>query len=276
MPEIITQLISMLIKIPLITLLGQLLGALLPDVLLPNSGTTPEVPIVPGITPPKTEPAPPCKCPKASFLELDSRLEAANPPSCACARSIPRDGSMLIETESQDPTTAGGSNGGPIAKIEPKIRDAVVDGLVSNCMPALQQDIAAKVIKLWPRVKYSVWRGAMRGLSHSLTKAVTQSLLQALTTPIVKSIHAQAVDKLLYSLLPGLTNSLSQSLAHTLTRNSKADYYCYMCSHHRLYCKFCGSATLQDYNLNYYSTYYATYYSSYYSNYYRQLSGNSA
>ena len=48
MPEILTQLISSLIKIPLVTLVGQLLSALLPDALLPNSGATPNVPIVPG------------------------------------------------------------------------------------------------------------------------------------------------------------------------------------------------------------------------------------
>lgn len=42
------------------------------------------------------------------------------------------------------PGDSGGANGGPIAKIEPKVRDAVMEGLLSNCMPQLQQDLAGK------------------------------------------------------------------------------------------------------------------------------------
>jgi|SaaInlStandDraft_1057018.scaffolds.fasta_scaffold320357_2 hypothetical protein len=37
-----------------------------------------------------------------------------------------------------------------------------------------------KIIELWPTVKYSVYRGSVRGLSQSLTKSITNKLVEAL------------------------------------------------------------------------------------------------
>jgi hypothetical protein len=42
------------------------------------------------------------------------------------------------------PGNSGGANGGPIAKIEPKVLAAVMEGLQSNCMPSLQEELASK------------------------------------------------------------------------------------------------------------------------------------
>ena len=226
-----TQLISSLIKIPLVTLVGQLLSALLPDALLPNSGATPNVPIVPGLDPIKPDPTPKCSCSGgASFSLLEQWRKQKGidgtqwsglieeGAQCDCdsvgagssggggggggegtsSSSSSSNAFSLLEEHETDlekdkttntendqdqeqeleklkeeemlanfddlfggPGNAGGANGGPIAKIEPKVRDAVMEGLKSDCMPALQESLAAKIIDLWPTVKYSVYRGSV-------------------------------------------------------------------------------------------------------------------
>ena len=320
MPEIITQLISMLIKIPLVTLIGQLLSALLPDALVPNSGSTPEVPIVPGIDPIKPDPAPKCKCKNgASFSLLEawrqSRQPHTAPPTLAlveeeefkdgvwrrteagmqCDCGGPQQGASSVSDENpeisragsigeipmsftetleditaaqgarrrrvdtQDPVSGGGANGGPIAKIEPKVRDQVVDGLLSNCMPELQQKLAAKIITLWPVVKFSIYRGSVRGLTRSLTRAITQSLVDALLDKLFAGLTKYATRELTTRITSGLTHSLAATMTHALSRSPKSDYYCHYCREHQLYCNECQKATLKEYQTDYYVSYYASY-----------------
>jgi hypothetical protein len=50
----------------------------------------------------------------------------------------------LNENYGNTPGNSGGANGGPIAKIEPKVLAAVMEGLQSNCMPSLQEELASK------------------------------------------------------------------------------------------------------------------------------------
>eukprot|EP00946_MAST-07B_sp_MAST-7B-sp1_P004238 g4238.t1 len=343
MPEIITQLISSLIKIPLVTLIGQLLSALLPDALVPNSKSTPSVPIVPGIDPIKPAPTPPCKCSGGAGFSLIERwrkkklrengmgldnvalVEEASHiikagTGCDCGASIddttqessmprppPPPGALLEAKEheistgrttskatedvrakellaaeevhasrlhewrkSKDttPTSGGGANGGPIAKIEAKVRDNVMDGLLANCMPELQEKIAAKVIGLWPVVKYSVYRGSVRGLSRSLTSTITQTLVQALLEKLFFGLTKHGTRQLVARIVPGLTHSLSATITHALSRSPKDDYYCHYCRLHKLYCQKCMQATVAEHEKDYYVSYYSTYFSAYYSAYY--------
>jgi hypothetical protein len=166
------------------------------------------------------------------------------------------------------PGNGGGSNGGPIAKIEPKVRDDVVEGLLSNCMPALQEKLAAKIINLWPTVKYSVYRGSVRGLSQSLTKSITNSLVDALLKKLFHGLTKHTTRELTTRLTIGLTHSLSSTITHALSRSPKDDYYCQYCQTHSLYCQLCAAATTREYELDYHVSYYSTYYSTYYSRFF--------
>ena len=183
MPEIITQMISKLIKIPMVTLIGQLLSALLPNTLVPNSGATPNVPIVPGLDPIKPDKAPTCSCSGgasfslleqwrkqkgidgnqwSSFVEENTKCDC-NEGGTNVKNSDENESSFLEENEKMKdndqiedalyhlnenygntPGNSGGANGGPIAKIEPKVLAAVMEGLQSNCMPSLQEELASK------------------------------------------------------------------------------------------------------------------------------------
>jgi hypothetical protein len=342
MPEIITQLISSLIKIPLVTLIGQLLAALLPDALVPNSQSTPNVPIVPGIDPIKPAPTPPCKCsggagfsllerwrekklvengmgidnvglveegaarrisrsavgcdcentPSSNkntimfrsptpplFLETQEVEKATDQAADEAEDEVTNRAKELLAAEEKNslwreqmrqraPTSAGGANGGPIAKIESKVRDNVMDGLLANCMPELQEKLAAKIIGLWPVVKYSVYRGSVRGLSQSLTSSVTQALVQALLDKVFHGITKYGTRQLVARIVPGLTHSLSATITHALSRSPKDDYYCHYCNLHKLYCDKCMQATVAEYEKDYYISYYSTYFSAYYSAYY--------
>ena len=303
LPEIITQLISSLIKIPLVTLIGQLLSALLPDALVPNSQSTPNVPIVPGIDPIKPASTPPCKCSGGAGFSLLERWrekklkqngmdseniglvekgESTNldrvAAGCNCEK-MPDE--SLLETDAKQgghstlntgviraPTSGGGANGGPIAKIEPKVRDAVMDGLLANCMPELQERLAAKIIALWPVVKYSVYRGSVRGLSRSLTSSITQTLVSGLLDKLFHGMTKYGTRQLVGRMVPGLTHSLSATITHALSRSPRDDYYCHYCSLHKLYCQRCMRATVEEYEKDYYVSYYSTYFSAYYSAYY--------
>jgi len=329
MPEILTQLISSLIKIPLVTLIGQLLSALLPDALVPNSGATPNVPIVPGVKPIKPDPPPKCACSGgASFSLLEQWRKSKGIVSdgsafveegnqCPCKNDNENDNDNdnnnnnnnnkvnerneiinlieINEEESEDetelskhkermraqaeqdlkeldtafaPGNGGGSNGGPIAKIEPKVRDDVMDGLKANCMPELQQKLAAKIIELFPTVKYSVYRGAVRGLSQSLTKSITNALVDALLKKLFMGLTRHTTRELTTRMTIGLTHALASTVTHSLSRSPKDDYYCHYCEEHSLYCNQCAAATTKEYELDYRISYYATYFSTYYSRFY--------
>ena len=323
MPEILTQLISSLIKIPLVTLIGQLLSALLPDALMPNSGATPNVPIVPGIEPIKPDPPPKCSCSGGASFSLLERWRkkkgiasdgsafvdegtTQRDEKCPCEKNdrndqddknnnqkenvkdtnfiedkvtetekekekekeLKAEENLRILDETYAPGAGGGSNGGPIAKIEPKLRDNVVDGLLSMCMPSLQEDLAAKIIKLWPTVKYSVERGAVRGLSQSLTKSITNALVEELLKKLFMGLTKHTTRELTTRLTIGLTHSLSSTISHALSRSPKDDYYCHYCEQHQLYCDLCVKATTREYKLDYHISYYSTYWSTYYSRFY--------
>ena len=199
------------------------------------------------------------------------------------------------------PGDSGGANGGPIAKIEPKVRDAVMEGLLSNCMPQLQQDLAgkeattclfvcvldsqliscgasfhflffflflAKIIELFPTVKYSVYRGSVRGLSQSLTKSITNQLVNALLKKVFNVLTKYSTRELTTRLTIGLTHSLSSTISHALSRSPKEDYYCHYCEVHQLYCDLCKKGYIKEYELDYKISYYSTYYSTYYSQFY--------
>ena len=203
---------------------------------------------------PLTEPA---------TLALDPEGGGPPPPTTATtAEFLQETQNAKDAAAARDPKGSSESKGSGLGDdLSSAITDAVTDELVKRIHAQLTDALAE-------RISTAVTRGASRGVTHMLADTLTHRIAAMLVEVLTLSLVRLPTREVTKWLIPTLTHTLAPVVTHAMRHSPKADYYCWYCKKHKVYCDLCRKEQREDGEIDYYANYYAEYYGHYYTFYY--------
>jgi hypothetical protein len=123
-----------------------------------------------------------------------------------------------------------GGKGGPIGKMEPRIREEVDAGMASIALPRVYALVAERLkTRLARTVPAAAHRAISREMIQGITRRLTVSLYRRLMAAVARPLVLRTATRLTAVLTPALARPISLALTQSLTHHPAADYFCEYC-----------------------------------------------